>query len=294
MSRNLILIRAEHYKGNNRYEYKLPQATDLSGYRLHLHAFSMYNTTYNISAALGNNTYSIKWIDGVTHNYTIADGYYSFDDLNLQLEFDMLGDNLYCKTTTGPVFFINVSANTVQCKAQINVNYVPTSSEAGTLGYTIPNSAYSFPTNPTTPQLILSAGLQSIFGFKDGQTTFPSTVSHDNEQFTSSSLAILSPTYCIVITSNLINSNFSNVPTLLGQVPIDVSIGGLIKYEAASNNSVPISNSKFGSIIIHLYNQDMTPLQFVDYEITMTLVIEEDIEAKLVNAIEKLSTAVSK
>jgi hypothetical protein len=291
MSRNLILINSSHYKGQNRYEYKLPQATDLSGYRLQLQSFSMYNTTYNISASLGNNTYSVKWIDGVTHNYVISDGYYSFDDLNLQLEFDMLGDNLYCKTATGPVFFINVSANTVQCKAQVNVNYVPRSAEASTLGYTIPNSAYTFPADPVTPQLILSAGLQSIFGFQNGQTTFPLTPSDENEQFTSTSLAILSPTYCIVITSNLINSNFSNVPTLLGQVPIDVSIGSLIKYEAASNNSVPISNSKFGSIIIHLYNQDMSPLQFVDYEITITLAIEEDHESKLLAAIQNLANS---
>jgi hypothetical protein len=288
MSRNLILINSSHYKGSNRYEYRLPQAVDLSGYRLQLVSFSMYNTTYNISEALGNNKYSIRWINGTTYNYTIPDGYYSFDDLNLKLEFDMLGSNLYCKTTTVPIFFINVAANTVQCKAQINVNYVPASSEASTLGYSIPNSAWSFPSNPVTPQLILSAGLQSIFGFQGGQSTFPLTPSDDNEQFTSTSLAILSPTYCIVVTSNLINSNFSNVPTLLGQVPIDVSIGSLIKYEAASSNSVPIANSKFGSVVIHLYNQDMSPLQFIDYEITITLAIEEDHENKLLTAIQAL------
>jgi hypothetical protein len=155
MSRNLILIRSEHYQGQNRFEYRLPQAVDLSGYRLQLVSFSMYNTTYNISSALGNNKYSVKWIDGTTHNYSIADGYYSFDDLNLQLEFDMLGDNLYCKTTTGPVFFINVSANIVQCKSQININYVPASTEATALGYTIPNSGWTFPVNPVTPQLVV-------------------------------------------------------------------------------------------------------------------------------------------
>jgi hypothetical protein len=293
MSRNLILINSSHYKGANKYEYKLPQPSDFTGYRLQLQSFSMYNTTFNISQALGNNKFSVKWINNVTYNYTIVDGYYSFDDLNLFFEFCMLGDNLYCKTTTSPVFFINVSANTVQGNAQINVNYVPVGSEATALGYTIPNSAWSFPTNPVTPQLILSSGLQSIFGFQGGQSTFPLTAQPENQQFTSTSLAILSPTYCIILTSNLINSNFSNVPTLLSQVPIDVSFQSLIKYDASSNNSIPISKSKFGSIVIHLWNQDMMPLQFKDYEIAITLAIEEDTEGKLIDAINNLSSKLS-
>jgi hypothetical protein len=36
MSRNLILINSSHYKGANKYEYKLPQPSDFTGYRLQL------------------------------------------------------------------------------------------------------------------------------------------------------------------------------------------------------------------------------------------------------------------
>jgi hypothetical protein len=68
-----------------------------------------------------------------------------------------------------------------------------------------------------------------------------------------------------------------------------VSIGSLIKYETSSNSSVPIANSKFGSIIIHLWNQDISPLQFTDYELTITLAIEEDYETKLLTAINTLA-----
>jgi hypothetical protein len=293
MSRNLILINSSHYKGQNNFEYILPKPVDFSGFRLQLVSFSMYNSTFNISQALGNHKFSIKWVNNVTYNYTIPDGYYDFDALNLFFEFCMLGDNLYCKTTTAPVFFINVSANDVQYNAQINVNYVPASAEGSSLGYTIPNNAWTFPGSKITPQLIMSTGLQSIFGFQGGQSTFPVTPGNDNAQFTSTSLAVLSPTYCIVLTANLLNSDFSNVPTLLGQVPIDVSFGSLIKYEASANNSVPISNSKFGSIKISLWNQDMLPLQFKDHECTITLAIEEDSESNLCNAINKLVKAIS-
>jgi hypothetical protein len=304
MSRNLILINSSHYKQNNLYEYKFPNPVDLSGYRLDVKSFSMYNSTFNISYALGNNTFSIKWINNVVFNYTIPDGYYSIDQLNLFLEYCMLGDKLYVKTTTAPVFFFNISDNVVQQTAQISVNYVPNSAEATTLGYQLLSGCnWTWPADPITPTITICSGLQQLLGFKGGivnnlgyqpaQSVFPITPLSTNEQFTSTSLPILSPTYCIVLTSNLINSNFSNVPTLMCQVPIDVSIGSLIRYESTSNKSVKISNSKFGSILVWLYNQDMSPLQFKDYEITLTLSIEEDTEGQLVDAINKLNKSLT-
>jgi hypothetical protein len=284
MSRDLILINSSNYKGNNRYEYRFKEAVDFSKYKIQLVSFSMYNTTYNITKALGNNKFSIKWINDVTYDYVIPDGYYSFDDLSLYMNYCMLNDHLLVNTTTGAVFFINISANSIQVKAQININYVPSASEASGLGYTIPNNAWSFPTNPVTPQLIISAGLQKLCGFEGGitpegykppQTVFPLTPQTQNEQFVSTSLAVLSPTYCIILTCDLLNSRKTQVPTLLGQIPIDVSIGALIKYETSANNMLPMSNRKDQFLRINLYNQDMDPLQFVDWEITITLALEE-------------------
>lgn len=294
MSRNKILINSSHYKGGNLYEYPLTSGIDLTGYNIKLEGFSMYNSTFNISSALGNNRISVIWITGVTYNYIIPDGYYSMDDLNLFLNFCMLGDNLYVNSSNSPVFFINVSANAVLYSAQINVNYVPTSSEASTLGYTIPHSAWSFPANPVTPQLVLgSDSLKNIFGFQNGQNTFPLTPQTTNQQFISSGLSILSPTYTIILTCNLLNSNFSNVPTLLHQIPIDVSFGALIKYENSVEDSVAIATGKPSSIRIQLWNQDMVPLQFKDYQTTITLSIEKDTNAILLNTLNMLQQALT-
>jgi hypothetical protein len=211
------------------------------------------------------------------------------------MEFVMLSDNLYCKkANSGPIFFVNVSANTVQGNAQINVNYVPASSEATDLGYSIPNSAWTFPTTKVTPQLTLSTGLQSIFGFQGGQSIFPLTPVIENQQYTSTNLAILSPSYCIILTCNLLDSSYSNVPTLLSQIPLGgVSFGASVKYEASSNSSIPISKSKFGSIKIGLFNQDLNPLQFKDWECSITLAIEEDTDLNLADAINNLVSKLS-
>jgi len=273
--KDLILVNSSNYVGNNQYVYRLPSAvTFRKDAKLSLYSFSMYNSTNNISSTLNNNTFSIIWL-GTTYNFVIPNGYYEFSDLNNYFEFCMLSNKLYVQTTTQPVYFISVAANTVQYTAQINVNYIPTSAQATSLGYTLPSGAtWSFPTSSQTPQLVLSTGLQSIFGFQNGQNTFPTTVQSTNQQFLSTGLPILSPVYCYILTCNLLNSNFSNVPNLFCQIPINVSYGQLIEFTNAQQQQIDIHQGVYNTISFQLYDQNLNPLVFKDYELTLTIIIE--------------------
>jgi len=275
MPKDLILINSSNYVGNNQYSYRLPSAvTFKKGAKLSLYSFSMYNSTNNISSTLNNNTFSIVWL-GTTYNYVIPNGYYTLSDLNNYFEFCMLSNKLYASTSTQPVYFISCSSNSVQYSAQINVNYIPTSSSATSLGYTIPSGAtWTWPTSPTTPQLILSTGLQSIFGFQNGQSIFPTTVQSTNQQFLSTALPILSPVYTYIVTCNLLNSNYSNVPNLFCQVPINVAYGSLIQFTNAQQQQIDIHQGVYNTISIQLYDQNLNPLIFKDYELTLTIIIE--------------------
>jgi hypothetical protein len=303
-----ILINSDHYiKGTNYYQYPLNPSVDFSGKRVFLSSFSMYNSTFNISSALENTNFNIIWIDGQTYTYTIPSGYYDFDDLNLYIQFCMLSDGLYCKTgnPNAPAYFINLSANTITTDAQISVTYVPTSAEATTLGYQIPSGAgWTFPVARKTPQIVLSSGLQKLCGFlgdRDArgilipaQSVFPETPLTINKQFSSSSLAILSPSYAIIMTTNLVHSSGSNVPDLLAQLPMNVSIGELIEYENKGNMSMATVQGKLSYIRVSLSNQLLVPLQFKDYEITLTLDIEDDYTAKQMDMYDKLLNVLTK
>ena len=165
--RDMIIINTSNYQGSNRYQYKFPNPIKFKNARLSVHQVSIYNSTFNISAALGNNTYQITWINGTTYSFVLDDGYYSASDLNDAIQLQMATQKLYCISGTGSnqqyVFFISIQTNPVQYKIQMDVSYVPSATNATSFGYTIPTGAsWSFPTNNKTPILILSSGLQTM------------------------------------------------------------------------------------------------------------------------------------
>ena len=274
MNRNQILINSTHYiTGTNKYVYKFPRPVQFQkGCKVSLFSFSMYNSTFNISSSFGNNTFSIIWL-GTTYNFIIPDGYYSYTDLNNFIAYCLLSNNLYFKTTSNPVYPISLTQNNPQYSAQLNILYIPTSAQATTLGYSLPTGAtWTFPSTAQTPQLKISKALGTILGFT--QLIFPSTVQTTTQSFLSTTLPIISPVYCYLLTCNLIESHYNNVPTLLQQIPINVSFGSLIKFYSPQLNQIDIREGIYSEIQIQLFDQYYNNLQYKDYEITLTLLID--------------------
>ena len=84
-----IVINSSNYVANstNVFSYTLPQSVKLTNEsKIAVASLSVYKSTFNITAARGNNTITITFTFPVatrrTESYTIADGYYSASDLN--------------------------------------------------------------------------------------------------------------------------------------------------------------------------------------------------------------------
>ena len=87
----LIVINSSNYVANstNVFSYTLPQSVKLTNKsKIAVSSLSVYNSTFNITAARGNNTITFMWPSAtpVTKTYTIPDGYYSSRDLNYFLQ----------------------------------------------------------------------------------------------------------------------------------------------------------------------------------------------------------------
>ncbi|MBX9820463.1 MAG: hypothetical protein K2Y19_07335 [Afipia birgiae] len=241
-----------------------------------LYSFSMYNSTFNISSINNNNKFSIVWV-GTTFRFTIPDGYYSYGDLSNYIAFCMLSNGLYFKQTSStPVYPITINENAVKYASQINILFIPTQSQAASLGYQIPENAnWTWPSQATTPQLILETPqLQTLLGFQGGQSIFPEVLQPTNQSFTSTSLPIVSPTYMILVSCNLVESKYNQVPTIIQQIPFSAKYGDLINFQSPQMQSIPIRDGYYNNITIQLFDQYYSNLQFKDYEMTMTLLIE--------------------
>ena len=176
ITRNKIQISTIHWiPGTNRYRYNFTSPLDLRGKNatLAMSQYSVYNCTYNISSSLGNNTYSVKWSNGTTYKFTIPDEYCSFSQLHLVFQDNFAKNKLYLQNTTNTsqvYYFIAISPNNTAYGSQIDISYIPNTLPTG---YSLPASAgWTLPTNNTYPQLILSDGLKTLFGFNT-QKTFP-------------------------------------------------------------------------------------------------------------------------
>jgi hypothetical protein len=287
MTTQIVMNSPNWVAGTNRYRYNFPQQMDFSknNAQVAISQYAVYNSTYNISSSLQNNTYQIVWVNGETVTATIPDGYYSFSDLDLHLEFTMSTQGWYLVSNTNSsqaTYYLDITVNSIQYKAQINTYALPSTMPSG---LTFPAGAtWTLPVSRAYPQLILSPGLQRLFGMPN-QSTFPlsqtppvtngSTVLY--QSFLSTSYPILSPVFCYVLGLNLVNNGRSQNPTIVGQIPlITAAFGSLI------TNTLPISTmfdccpGKYSFIELSIYDQNLSPLVLVDSEICVNLVLSWD------------------
>jgi hypothetical protein len=281
VDRFMVNLNTTHWvTGTNRYRLNFSSPLDLRGKKasLCMYQYGIYNSTYNISSKLGNNTYQIKWVNGTVYNCTMPDGYYDFSAINLNIQYNLVKNKLYLQNTTNAsqvLYYISVSANTIQYASEININHLPSTLPTG---YQIPTGAtWSMPTNATYPQLILSSGLRKLFGFKE-QTSFPLSQSAGpmpvNVGFISDTFPILSPIFTYMLTCNMISSNVSPVPTLFYQIPLTKSFGSLISETVIDQTGLSINSSIYNFIEITLLDQDYNTLSLIDPELTISVVIE--------------------
>ena len=83
----MVVINSTNYVANstNVFSYTLPQSVKLTNKsKISVASLSVYNSTFNITEARGNNTVTFTWPSAipVVKTYTIPDSYMSSSDLN--------------------------------------------------------------------------------------------------------------------------------------------------------------------------------------------------------------------
>jgi hypothetical protein len=276
MPRDIISINSTHYVGNNLYRLKLPRAVEFKkGDKLSLYSFSMYNSFYNISQTQYQNTnITFTWFNGDVYNWTIPDGYYSLSDLNLWLQQQFILNKLYCVNSNNSqnIYFVQFQTNSVLYKAQIDVYFMPSSSNAALYGYQKPSGAtWNFPASNLMNKITINSNLKSYFGTT--QTTFGEITPAQNMNYLSDITPTISPVFSIYIGCNLIVSEFNQIANLFSQFPISAAYGNLIKIESTIDSQISIKEGIYSDIIISLWDQENNALQFQDNDLTLFLII---------------------
>jgi len=299
MSNALILFRSTNFDGKNKLVYNIPSGITLKNKEIALQSFSFYNSFFNISSAIGNNVVTLSFpIFSATvadsyvmtnFTWTIADGFYTFTDLQFALQQFMISNRLclYNQSTGKYMYFFSILQNTVQYSVQIQSYYLPTASQATALGFELLSGStlrlnISTGTRLVAPRITFNEDFGKVIGYAGA--TIPSTVqtklsaTYDaNPAFTalSSKTPYLNPIDCILLRCNVAN-NVNSIPNdLLSVTPISSLYGAITQYISPFPLYVPCAQITTNKIEVSMYDQLMNPISQRDAEITMVLSIRD-------------------
>lgn len=299
MSNALILFRSTNFDGKNKLVYNIPSGITLKNKEIALQSFSFYNSFFNISSAIGNNVVTLSFpvfsatvADTYTmtnFTWTIADGFYSFTDLQFALQQFMISNRLclYNQSTGKYMYFLSILQNTVQYSVQIQSYYLPTASQATALGFELLSGSplrlsISTGTRLVAPRITFNDGFGRVIGYAG--STIPSTVvnkasaTYDaNPAATTLSTRTpsINPIDCILLRCNVAN-NVNSIPNdLLSVTPISSSYGAITQYVSPYPLYMPCAQITTNKIEVSMFDQMMNPLTQRDAEITMVLSIRD-------------------
>lgn len=276
---NTIILNSSNRDGNTggRFIYKFPSNVKFSeSDTIGVESISLYNSIFNVEATRTNNTFSIKWNADTTvqYNFTIPDGFYDIPALNYYIQYVCVQNNLYCINSSGNyVYFIELVINSSVYGAELRLYPLPDTTEAGTLGYTKPSGAtWNFhATIDQTPQVIISAGFGALFGFVGG--TYPSSIQATSQFIGSTITPQISIVNSLILTCNLVNSEFSNPVNVFFSMPLTAPYGSLMSNNTANRTDVPIFSGQYKEIAIEILDQLYNRVTLHDFEVLIKLVL---------------------
>lgn len=279
-----IIVNSSNYIQNsgNKFVYNFPTTSYFSaGSGIGVSNIAIYNSIQNVTERRNNNKLTITWL-GLDYNILIPNGYYSVSDLNYFLQNYCIINNLYVTANDGAdnVYFIELVINSIRYSTSLNLYAIPTESQAQNLGYVKPVGAtWNYPTEAECPSLQFNQQFGNLIGLTFGE--YPPVKSSTNVQYLSTSTPKISPVDSIILTCNLINSKYSIPSNILFTVPISSSLGSLINVNISSIVYNDILPQNFSSLEITLFSQIFEPLELLDTEMTLTLVIQEGVDKKM-------------
>jgi len=306
-----VVINSTNYDvgTGNSYTYRLPSAVSFGrGDEVALAGLSIYNSTFNVTAARGNNTFTITWqalnallLKANTITFTIPDGFYTITQLNAFIQLQMFNQGWYLVNAAGqPVYFISLVTNDSVYGTQIRVSEIPTSTQATNLGLSAPKTtAYSNATYPITvgavantavnfavPSIAFGAGFGALFGFPATPTagltailtpsaSFNAANNYNTTIYNSSLTPVIAPINSYIMTLNLINSPYTVPSGVFFTVPLSVSLGQVIIVNPSQFLFNDIAPNIYNSINVRFFDQNFNAITLNDTQLTITLAIRE-------------------
>lgn len=291
MVRTLVLNSENIVAGTNNsvLRYNFPNSVYLKDEYIAVQQITLYNSVFNISAELNNNTFSYTWIDGLVYPVVMsATGIHlSLSQLNSYLQSVMIANKHYYTSAGQNIYLLEIVVNQSSYAYQINcfatsVAIALANTWAKPVGATWVN-----PTNSIVPMITIpNTNIQDLLGFNAGK--YPNTViagippAQTQTPVITSPYSALSqnapqiepqPTYlglCSLVNNALVIPN----ETIVSITPIGAQFGGLfnIQYSGLAFNKV--DDGTYTSFTFSFVDDLGQRIQFQDPNILIILIMK--------------------
>lgn len=271
-----IILNTSNWVSGSTYVYNLGQSLDLGEWACAMQSTSVFFSWPNITSAQSNNEFSIihpTSTTPVTLTFTIPDGGYSIDDLNNFLRFSLVKNGYYItnnssgEQTVYAEFTLNPSTYQVNFISYPLPTVLPTGFTAG--------SAITFPASPEGPQLVVTqSAFGTLIGFALG--TFPSSPPSSITTTGSTATPVVNPRTQVVLQLDSVwNPLASNSKVLYSFSIAGTSYGGLAVSEPKELSFVKMQSGYHSSLTITLCDDNLQPLNLLDKEVCIILVLKK-------------------
>lgn len=278
---------------NNKMVYKFPNSVQFKNNQIAVSSVSMYYSWFNITSALGNNTFSYTWASGsgtTTYTITIPDGLYEIETLNSYLQYQMIANGTYLVSGTNNVYYAEFILNPSRYAVQINTYLVPTSLPSG---YTQPANFAGFPNTTQNPVITIPSGFSSIVGYSAGFTTddnfnngytpptsnYISKTSGGTLSYLSTTAPNVQPNSCIYFAMSNINNPYSQPSSIIYALVPQGAVGSLIAERPPNFMWNQMIDGTYNELRLTFLGTDLSPITINDPQITILLTIKDGNES---------------
>lgn len=233
---------------------------------------------YNVSAAYGNNTFSIAFPTTASPTTTVAvtlpDGFYSVADIQNYIQQTCIANGFYLINAGGQyVFYTYLTYSTTFYKVQLVQTPVPIVLPTG---WTSPSNFQGFNAAVLTPTFTLAASgsIAPIIGFAPG-TSFPAAPSATAVNFLSTSTPVGSTVNSLVMRCSAVSNNVVSPSDILDGFPINSTFGSNITYDPSFEKWVVMKDGTFSNLTLTLVDQNLNSIVSLDPNVAITLMIRK-------------------
>lgn len=278
-----LLLNLNNQTSQNVFTYRLSRPIDFNQFEIALGSISIYYSWQAISSRRNNSRFNIIWPIGAsttTYNIALPNGTYSAADLDAYLKYWSIQNKLYLiNDTTGEYkYFISISENPAQYALQVVVE-----PWKAVTGWTAAAGAPAFSTSGYAPQITIlnDDGFTKIIGLTPA--TYPAAPSTSTATVISNVTPQVDPVASVIVgCSALYNPLASNSQVLHTFTSAGVPYGGLITSSIGNGISYCPMQGSNTELIISLYDQDMRPLEVLDPNVCIRLLVRPK-QADMIN-----------